>query len=355
MDTLTHMALGACIGQAIGYKKFGSKALLFGAVAAGLPDIDVMWTPLTGEYGGWKYHRHVTHALWFAPIIGVLMGWGLWKHYAREFGRDVKDLWSWIAIMVVACFSHPILDFCTIYGTQLLAPFSDRRFEISSVSIIDPFYSMILIVGLLTVAFAKGRKYARVAACIAILMTSSYLVYGVYINKQAVNIASAQLSEQGVSTVKVEAFTTIFQPYVRRIVAREPAGVRVGFVSTFAPSQIYWSCRKDIADDIKRAILATNDAQVFDWFTNSHLSFAETRIKNEYMVSDIRYGVPGESVFGWWGQIYRVTRDANGQFVAVYVTKLQVDRDASWDAIGNLYKAAFGQPNSFLPQADSGC
>lgn len=128
MDTLTHMLLGACIGQAIGYKRYGGKASLFGAVAAGFPDIDVMWASSIGEYGGWKYHRHVTHALWMAPVLGPLMGWGLWKHYRREAGQEAMKLWPWITLMVLAMLSHPLLDFCTIYGTQLLAPFSNQRF-----------------------------------------------------------------------------------------------------------------------------------------------------------------------------------------------------------------------------------
>ena len=355
MDPFTHMFLGACIGQAIGYKKFGGKALVFGAVAAGLPDIDVLWTPFTGEYGSWKYHRHVTHALWFGPIIGALLGWGLWKHYAREYGRSVKDLWAWIAIMVVACLSHPILDSCTIYGTQLLSPFSNRRFEISSVSIVDPFYSLMLILTLLPLLSKKLRPHARAIACIGIFLTTSYLVYGIYINQQAEKIATAQLEEQKITAVKVEAFTTIFQPYVRRVVVREPAGARVGFISTLAPRHIYWSCRKDVADDIKQAILATHDAQIFDWFSIGHLSFADTNIKDEYVVSDIRYGVPGPSVFGWWGQIYHVTKGADGQYIADYRSALHVERDASLNAISNLFKAMVGVENSFLPSEDIDC
>jgi hypothetical protein len=39
--------------------------------------------PLTDEFGSWKYHRHITHSLWFGPVLGYLMGWGvvatLWK------------------------------------------------------------------------------------------------------------------------------------------------------------------------------------------------------------------------------------------------------------------------------------
>ena len=355
MDTLTQMALGACIGQAIGYKKYGWKATFFGAVAGGLPDIDVLWAASIGEYGTWKYHRHITHSIWIAPILGAITGWGLWKHYAREMGDALGKPWTWMAIMTFGLWSHPFLDYFTIYGTQLLAPFSNQRFEVSGVSIIDPIYTFVLIFGMLVAAFAATRKYARVAASVALVLSTAYLLYGVHLNNTAERIAEAQLKEQNIAPTKIEAFTTIFQPYLRRVVVREVDGTRVGFVSTFSPDKIYWTCRKDIDDKIKQAILATEDAQVFNWFSINHLGFAKSKIKDEYWVSDLRYGVPGESVFGWWGQIYRVTQNADGGYVAQYTAPLYVDRDASFDAIGNLFKAAYGQPNDFMPTEDKDC
>ena len=351
MDTLTHMLLGACIGQAIGYKKFGSKAAVFGAVAAGFPDLDVFWASSIGDYGSWKYHRHITHALWFAPVMGGLMGWALWRHY----GREARQLWRWITLMVTAFLSHPILDFCTIYGTQLLAPFSNQRFEISSVSIIDPIYTFILVFALLVAAFPRVNAYTRAAACIGIFCTSLYLMYGVYLNNKAEYIAMAQLKEQNIQPTKIEAFTTIFQPFLRRVVVSEVDGIRVGFVSTFNPQQIYWTCRKDIDTNIKQAILATDDAQIFDWFSIGHLGFATGENANEYRVMDLRYGVPGESVFGWWGQIYNVTQDEHGNYKATFVSPHRVERTVTFDAIQNLFKAAYGQPNNFLDAEDKNC
>ena len=40
MDSITHIALGACIGEAFFEKGFGKKAMLWGALAQSIPDID---------------------------------------------------------------------------------------------------------------------------------------------------------------------------------------------------------------------------------------------------------------------------------------------------------------------------
>ena len=40
MDSLTHIALGACIGEAFFERGFGKKAMIWGALAQSIPDID---------------------------------------------------------------------------------------------------------------------------------------------------------------------------------------------------------------------------------------------------------------------------------------------------------------------------
>ena len=54
----------------------------------------------------------------------------------------------WALVMAASMLSHPLLDWFTTYGTQLLAPFSRHRFAIDGVGIVDPFYSLTLIAGL---------------------------------------------------------------------------------------------------------------------------------------------------------------------------------------------------------------
>lgn len=352
MDTFTQIALGACIGQAVGYKTLGKKALIFGGLGGLIPDLDVLYTPLFGDFGGWLYHRHITHALWFGPLLGSFMGYGLWRHYGRQAGH----LAIWISILVLSIFTHPLLDLFTIYGTQLLAPFSDKRFEISGVCIIDPIYTVTLLLAMGLRGVARLRYYAHHMATAALILTTAYLFYGWHLNTQAVTLAKSQLDEQHIPYTKVEAFTTIFQPFLRRVVATEAHQTRVGFISTFSPAPIVWDCRGDIPEREKAAILATESAKTFDWFSGSHLSFRQGNTVNNFVVTDSRYGVPGDSNFGWWGQIYEVQDDANsGSAQATYLGKFHADRDASFHAIGQLFRAAYGLDNSFLMKQDKGC
>ena len=62
MDSLTHIVLGASIGEAIAGKRLGKKALVIGAIANSFPDIDIVasfWLPLTKDL---LAHRGFTHS-----------------------------------------------------------------------------------------------------------------------------------------------------------------------------------------------------------------------------------------------------------------------------------------------------
>src|SRR5262245_38634841 len=97
-----------------------------------LPDVDIFFlgSEPTGEF---LYHRGITHSLAFAPLAGAALGLLAWRR-DRPPGRGPRD---WIALFVLSMLTHPLLDACTSYGTQLLSPFSRRRFAIDSVAIID--------------------------------------------------------------------------------------------------------------------------------------------------------------------------------------------------------------------------
>lgn len=347
MDTITQIALGVCIGQAIGCRKLGAKAAVFGGLGGLIPDLDVFVTPFLGEYASWKFHRHITHALWFGPVLGSIMGWGLWRYY----GRQAEHLRIWIWIMVLALFTHPLLDFCTIYGTQLLAPFSDKRFAISSVSIIDPIYTVPLFIALLFMAIKSLRQYAVKVSVIALAFTTFYLAFGWGLNFRAEQLAENQLQAQGIPYQRVTAYTTIFQPFLRRIVVDDGEIYRVGFVSTYNLQEIKWSCAPHTENVVMHKIMQDENAKVLNWFAMGEVALIQDKTRPEiYHLSDMRYGVPGESVFGWWGQSFRVNEDS-----VFYIDKLRVSRDSSWENITQLFRAAYGLDNHFLLSRDEGC
>lgn len=345
------MALGAVIGQAIGHKRLGNKAALYGAIGGLLPDADTLATPYLGTYAEWLYHRHITHSVLFAPIVAPLLGWLSWAFHRKIPGHYKYYLWIWLC----AILTHPLLDTLTIYGTQLLAPFSTQRFYISAVSIIDPVYTLILFMALALPIVPRWQSYAPRIAGVALILSTLFLGYGAYLNDKAERLAAAQLREQNITPARLNVYTTIFQPFLRRVVVHETIEghdwLRAGFVSTWNPRPIAWSCLEQNGRLHKQAILQTEGGRVFHWFTGGELSYR--RENDRVIVMDARYGTPGPSVFGFWGLVF--TMEGGVIDTARRPAYIRAPREVTGEAIFQLFRAAFGLPNHFLPTRDTGC
>ncbi|MBK7589365.1 MAG: metal-dependent hydrolase [Bacteroidetes bacterium] len=62
MDSLTHIVLGAAIGDRILGKKIGRKAAWIGAFAKTFPDFDLLYSGLNDLRKYILYHRSYTHS-----------------------------------------------------------------------------------------------------------------------------------------------------------------------------------------------------------------------------------------------------------------------------------------------------
>ena len=62
MDSLTQAALGAAVGYAVMGRQIGPKAMLWGAVIATVPDLDV-FVPLGSDVDDFTKHRSASHSL----------------------------------------------------------------------------------------------------------------------------------------------------------------------------------------------------------------------------------------------------------------------------------------------------
>ncbi len=316
MDTPTQALLGATFGQALYGRQLGRRAAWFGALGGALPDIDGVIVQPFGELATWLYHRGVTHALWFGPVVGTLLGLATWHAYARRSARrpggtppptpdpgTPEARRAWIGLFVVAILTHPLLDLFTSYGTQLLAPFSDHRFALDAVAIIDPAYSLLLVAALIV-----GSRYRRrppvpqVAAAVALALSTAYLFFTLAQNARAEALAEAQLRAEGVAEVTVEARPTLFQPFLRRVVATTPGEVRVGYLSTWAPGPVSWRRFPIATGPHVIAARATWQAAVLRWFADGHVlpQVEHTGEATLVRLWDVRYGLPGGAP-GLWG------------------------------------------------------
>lgn len=365
MDTVTQIILGAAVGQAVGYRRIGRTALALGAIGGTLPDLDVVGNSL-GSLAEWQYHRGFTHSLFFGPILGPVLGYATWRFYRWRDptgpGAQPRALGPLIGLWILAILTHPLLDLFTVYGTQLLAPLSDTRFVIPAVSIIDPNYTVVLLIAVILGLMRRSAGTVATATAAALLLSTVYLFYCWEQNLKAEGEARRQLAAQGVRSANVRSYTTIFQPWLRRLVAQDEAGIRVGFVSTWKPSPILWTCQRRPDDPAIARALATPEMRILERFSGGQVWPLVTRDAQGNTVvrfTDLRYGVSGVSTFGWWG--IDVSLDPAGQVTGA--RRIAIPRPpVSWGTVGAVYRAGLGELDGYfaavgvtMEQAASGC
>lgn len=154
MDSLTHIVIGACIGEAMLGRQLGKKALLWGALAHSFPDVDIvssLWLPMTQDLIA---HRGITHSLLFAFLAGILLSLVASRlHRPHDIPLRSFLLFFWVAIGL-----HDLLDTCNSYGTGLLEPFNDRRFSFNLLFVADPLFSIWPLVAAVAL-FIMGRYH----------------------------------------------------------------------------------------------------------------------------------------------------------------------------------------------------
>jgi inner membrane protein len=170
MDNLCHTLVGVAVTQA-GLKRKTALATVTSAIAANLPDIDVL-VFLTGTPSV-AFRRGITHgvpAQILLPILFAGIMWLVGRRRARPNGPPAHFGWL-LAISYVGIFMHVFLDFLNTYGVRLLSPISQRWFYGDAVFIVDVWLWLMLGAG---VFLSRGHRPAHRAA-IALLCASLYV------------------------------------------------------------------------------------------------------------------------------------------------------------------------------------
>lgn len=249
MDSLTQITLGAAVGEVVLGPKIGNRAMVWGAIAGTIPDMDVLAKLVSDELGAFAFHRAITHSFTFALLAPIPLAWLAQKLYkdveVKEFARQMgitagliflilflgslgmplgkvellqislvvassivafflviygwrrfrkkedqfPDLgwkpWAWLFFWAI--ITHPLLDACTTFGTQLFQPISGYRVAFSTISVIDPIYTVPFLICLLIASWltrnSSSRKWLNY---LGILLSSAYLIF-TFFNKAHVN------------------------------------------------------------------------------------------------------------------------------------------------------------------------
>jgi inner membrane protein len=338
MDPLTQGLLGAVVSQS-SVKKNTSRQLMKVAVVCGIlggmaPDLDVLIRSSEDSLLGIEYHRHFTHSLAFIPIGGMITAFVLW-YFLFKKSASFKQ----VAIFTTLGYAtHGLLDACTSYGTQLFVPFSNYRVSWNVVSIIDPVYTLTLLIFLVIGYWRKSVNFTRAG----FLLSLCYLGFGYFQQQQAVKQVELTAEKRGHKIERIFMNPTIANNILWRGVYQYQNKYYVDavYVPIWAEHKLYEGTSVDVID-IKTVFpfIAADSVQRRDIHRFSYFSkdFIYKHPDYDNVIADLRYGtLPYDDKSLWGLQV-----DENNQHKhAVFIT-LRNYKDSHYNKFKQMIKGSF--------------
>lgn len=264
MDSLTQIVLGAAVAEASLGKKIGNRAMVWGAIAGTLPDLDVIANVFMTPVDALAFHRGPTHSALYLLITSFIVGWlvfriyqlpfqkwfgivgwsilataigliimlsgvfsisklviglaiillSVWiifKRYTRpSYAPATASMKEWIIMFLWVLITHPILDCFTTYGTQILLPFSNQRVAFNNIAVADPLYTLpFLICLLIAMVYPKNDLQRTVWNRRGLIISCLYMGLTIF-NKTRINtIFENSISRAGIEATRYTTSPTI--------------------------------------------------------------------------------------------------------------------------------------------------
>ncbi|GAA4860258.1 metal-dependent hydrolase [Luteimonas vadosa] len=339
MDSLTQMLLGGAIAAVVAPAHHRRAALLAGAALGTLPDLDALPIALLTDDPVLRMtlHRGASHSLLVLPLVAVLLWWLFRQRNGRVAEAPVR--WFW-AIGLALC-THPVLDAFTVYGTQLLWPLPSPPVMWSSVFIIDPLYTVWLLLACVAAWWWQQRLAAQRVLVAGLALSTAYLGWSLLAKAQVDREAEQALAAMGIEDAPRFSVPMPFNTLLWRVVAMTPGGYVEGFRSLVA-DQGPMTFRAYPSD-----VQALEDAaQVpavrrLSWFTHG---FLRARASGGMLVlGDLRMGSEPDYVFA-----FAVARRGRGGWNAMAPRALDMER-APGALLGETWNRIWEQPMRTQP------
>ena len=208
MDPITHSLSGAILSRTGFYQRLGRIATIIFIIAAMIPDIDHFSLRLAGPLAYLKYHRGFTHSIIGSFVIAALMA-GI--AYSIKQVREKMGYLTVFALSILGIYTHIFLDLITSYGTQIFFPFSNKRYSLDLVFIIDFYFSAILLIPLIIMLFKK--KWRRILAISSVVGITIYLGIAYIERTIATRNVKDEVQKLGIQSMRIEANPLPLSPF----------------------------------------------------------------------------------------------------------------------------------------------
>lgn len=336
MDSVTQIAFGAAVGGAAIGRRAGWRAFAWGALVGTLPDLD-SFVSYGGPVADFTYHRGYTHALLVQTLAAPLIAWPIRRLHPRcSAGYGHWLLAAWLVLV-----THALLDAFTIYGTQLLLPFSDYPVGLGSVFIIDPLFTLPLVVGVIgALRWRHGWEHARRWNGAGLALAGAYLAWTVVAQQWVEARAARAIADRDLPVERMLATPAPLNSVLWRIVVVGEDAHWEGYYTIGSGRAIRFH-RYDTDPALLRGVDDRWAVQRLQRFTKGF--YAVNERDGAVVITDLRMGVAGFYAFA-----FEVAERVDGRSVARPDGRHAYPRPPLRAVVPEVLACALGRPTRFI-------
>jgi inner membrane protein len=205
--------------------------------------------------------------------------------------------------------THGLLDACTSYGTLLFWPFSNERVTWNNISIVDPLFTIPILI--LVGTAIKTRK--RLFSFFAIGWIIFYLSLGFVQYERALSAANELAYSRGHSPQRLTLKPSFGNLILWKSIYQHEEKFYVDAIRTVQSST--WCSGESIRifdyqfhlPNLEQDSQQRKDIERFRWFSQDYLGFD----KEKNMVTDVRYSMIPNQIAPMWGLVIDNQRGIN--------------------------------------------
>lgn len=297
MDPLSQGVIGAVAAQQTSNKKHLIIATFLGFFSGMAADLDIFIRSNYDPLLYLEFHRQFTHSLIFIPIGGLVCATFFYYLFLRNKDISFKQTYIYSTLGYAA---HGLLDSCTTYGTQLFWPFTNDRIAWNTISIIDPLFTIPLLI-LIIVSVIKKNKVISYSALSWVIF---YSIFGLIQKDRAEAMGLDLAKSRGHDVINVMAKPSFANLIVWKIIYTTKNSYHIDAARLGLRENIIEGVKIDKLDiqksfpwlDMKSQ--QARDIERFRWFSNGYLALSQTHPNR---IIDIRYSMLPNEGHGLWG------------------------------------------------------
>ena len=304
MDPLSQGTVGAAFAQSIANKNNIIKIGIIGFLAGMAPDLDVLIRSENDPILFLEYHRQFSHSLFFIPFGSLIVALLIFPLFKKSMGFKTIYMASFLGYA-----THGLLDACTSYGTLLFWPFSNERITWNNISIIDPLFTIPVLI-LIGIAI-KTRK--RIFSFFAIGWIIFYLSLGFIQYDRALSAAIKLAESRGHVAERITLKPSFGNLILWKSIYQYEKTFYVDAIRTAQSTT--WCLGENIRmfdyqhhlPSLDKESQQGKDIERFRWFSQNYLGYD----KEKNLVTDIRYSMIPNQITPMWGLVIDDQRGIN--------------------------------------------